>query len=1257
MKTTSNSLNEVILSSPTKTIISTARAHLIHTIRKLNLFSSNPLWSPSLTENEQILSTRIFIGLISISLLIVISYASLSIRTRTITLNKFSISDFEQLEALYPDTIKAPCTEVAVRYDKFLRVSAKFHQICSSSFIRKKWISSLFLYNATSHNILDFRTFAFSHYRSLGLLCQLARQAVNDAYDSFYSNRLINRYSFSRTQFDEVSSVATINFYRNIITNEKRIVSILSMFTSKNQLISALRTNTYMVSKPGSKIFISYDRIYRELNGTEENVCECTLRDNQCVYPAGAFYNVTLSNLEKEVENDPSPQFQIPGLMAGCLPLEAIRQSTLECLYNQSCIDVLSLQPKLSRPRALNISLTRFPLNLTIGSLFDNYLFIESWENRSSFENYFAACAPRYLSYSYESQFYLGTIITMILNAFGGLVIALQLITPALVKIFKLIKWKKQRTEQTTTVERRHVQIELTNKLLKRRKQAVVGHIHRTARTFNLFPPKNKNDPDGERIGIIATRLYIFLTIIGLITLGIYTSLLKRNKTYTIDRPSSTQFEKLYSMHSSTLVCSCSHLSMSYGRIMSLSPRFHSICSSEYLKDDWLSYFGRGSIPNYTYEILLIDFRASGEWIFQMLSVLCKISRETIDDAIRIFRSNRFVTMNTLSRSQFTMETRIRMEQFEQNSIVSLFSLIRLIRSSIRTNQLIDNMWMNTRALSIYDNTTSKWSIRFQPSNLHKNSCTCTLSRECTSPIGFYLRTDTYHSEPNVTVPGLVLGCYSMDSILLSTLECFYDKKCIQILLDKYDFDIVGLVSPFNKRASQIRPLQKKNSRFLPNATIREIFSNLFVEDWMHSSNYTAYYERCAPAHCTYTVNRRFDTTYMIAIMLGFHGGFSTILEIILPLLVMIFLRKWSKRKKETKKNKLNKVTTDTTIDVANSASKKPSNCCCKIFNRLLSLNFFESDSPSIEKKFQHQEIIATRIYIFLFILCLIAVLIYSGPFSEETRSIKISYPTMDIVEKLYHKNISSLSCPCSNAAVPYSTFLTIIPHYHSICSSEYISLPHRIDLLKKNENISLALSNHYRLIASFCRLSRRFVDYAFQMFVTRELVSVETLTLSSFDNQIKPSIPAFIRENSNYYRRVVSFIVRSFSVNQLLHIFTTNWQLSFSDENELYRIKTFPRHFPSSNCSCATSYDCSEQLTNDIVMGCFPYDGFRLSKFRNVSLGKLSDRFFVETWENYTNYTNYFQACRTSECHYTLPDKNNPIVMLTTLLGVYGGK
>jgi len=139
--------------------------------------------------------------------------------------------------------------------------------------------------------------------------------------------------------------------------------------------------------------------------------------------------------------------------MAGCLPLDSMRQSTLECLYNQSCINSISLRPKLSQPKALNVSLSRFSFNSTIGSIFDESLFVESWKNESSFENYFAACAPRSLSYTYESRFHLGTILTISLSAFGGLIMAWQLITPAFVKIFKLIKKQKRTlapTERTS---------------------------------------------------------------------------------------------------------------------------------------------------------------------------------------------------------------------------------------------------------------------------------------------------------------------------------------------------------------------------------------------------------------------------------------------------------------------------------------------------------------------------------------------------------------------------------------------------------------------------------------------------------------------------------------------------------------------------------------------------------------------------------------------------------------------------------------
>ncbi|CAF4038054.1 unnamed protein product [Rotaria sp. Silwood2] len=314
------------------------------------------------------------------------------------------------------------------------------------------------------------------------------------------------------------------------------------------------------------------------------------------------------------------------------------------------------------------------------------------------------------------------------------------------------------------------------------------------------------------------------------------------------------------------------------------------------------------------------------------------------------------------------------------------------------------------------------------------------------------------------------------------------------------------------------------------------------------------------------------------------------------------------------------------------------------------------SEPPSTEKRLQNQEIKATRIYIFLFILCLIAALLYSGPFSEERESIKIKFPTIDIVNDLHQNNISSLSCPCSKAAIPYSNFLLIRPKYHSICSSEYISPSYSMNLLKNNDNISLALSSHYRLLSSLCHSSYHFIENATNIFDTRELVTVETLTRSSFDIQTKSLLSTFISKIPADYRRTLSFIVNSFSVNQLLHLFTSNWQVDFTDENENNVIKTFPRRFSSSNCSCAISSNCSEQLTDDILIGCFPYDGFRLSKFENFSLGKLSDQLFVDIWINKTNYTNYFETCRPLECQYTLPNKNNLIIMLTTLLGLYGG-
>ena len=294
---------------------------------------------------------------------------------------------------------------------------------------------------------------------------------------------------------------------------------------------------------------------------------------------------------------------------------------------------------------------------------------------------------------------------------------------------------------------------------------------------------------------------------------------------------------------------------------------------------------------------MMTDFRVSGLSFFNLIKVLCETSKQTIDHAITTFRTNRLVTMNALSNKKFSSQIQTRIELFQQQTSSSFVHLIKLIRAAIQTNQLAEGMTTNLGPVSAYKNESSTWVFNLYPRDFYTNNCSCIMSHECTRPVGFHILLENRsYAEPNVTIPGLVLGCYTIGSVLLSTLECFYDKNCIKVLIDNYDFDAKGLVRPLDDRAIRIQPLSITNSRFPSNTTIGEIFSQLFVEEWINSTNHTSYYARCRPLECTYTLRKRFHIAYMFAIMLGFCGGLSAILEIILPPIVKLIMRQMTKR-------------------------------------------------------------------------------------------------------------------------------------------------------------------------------------------------------------------------------------------------------------------------------------------------------------------------------------------------------------------------
>ena len=105
--------------------------------------------------------------------------------------------------------------------------------------------------------------------------------------------------------------------------------------------------------------------------------------------------------------------------------------------------------------------------------------------------------------------------------------------------------------------------------------------LHTLLINLNLYPLRTfQNHVDqttAKRLGRWATRLYIGLLVISLITLVIYTAIQPRILTATFDRPSFHTYNRLARDHGETLQCTCSSIATAYDRFVSIEPLFHQV--------------------------------------------------------------------------------------------------------------------------------------------------------------------------------------------------------------------------------------------------------------------------------------------------------------------------------------------------------------------------------------------------------------------------------------------------------------------------------------------------------------------------------------------------------------------------------------------------------------------------------------------------------------------------------------------------------
>jgi hypothetical protein len=158
-----------------------------------NLFESPESRVDARQLRIEIVSTRIYVFVLTLLTINLFIYASLVTLAQTNTVTKPSQATYTALHEKYPNTLSCPCKNIAVRYEDFINISVQHHPICASWFITDAWINALFdasiqpLYSDTpSVTVLNY-------FQLLSAFCYTARRTVQSSIKDFFSDVLVTK--------------------------------------------------------------------------------------------------------------------------------------------------------------------------------------------------------------------------------------------------------------------------------------------------------------------------------------------------------------------------------------------------------------------------------------------------------------------------------------------------------------------------------------------------------------------------------------------------------------------------------------------------------------------------------------------------------------------------------------------------------------------------------------------------------------------------------------------------------------------------------------------------------------------------------------------------------------------------------------------------------------------------------------------------------------------------------------------------------
>ncbi|CAF1672886.1 unnamed protein product, partial [Didymodactylos carnosus] len=114
-------------------------------IRKFNLFEPYPPHFNEELRYYELLSTRFYILILILSLIILVLYISVIDHTQTVIIKSPTSKQYTLLYEQHSSTLLCRCKKLSILYSKFLQLLPERHEICTSQYVTDKWIQHILL--------------------------------------------------------------------------------------------------------------------------------------------------------------------------------------------------------------------------------------------------------------------------------------------------------------------------------------------------------------------------------------------------------------------------------------------------------------------------------------------------------------------------------------------------------------------------------------------------------------------------------------------------------------------------------------------------------------------------------------------------------------------------------------------------------------------------------------------------------------------------------------------------------------------------------------------------------------------------------------------------------------------------------------------------------------------------------------------------------------------------------------------------------